>query len=63
MLVIGRIPGQSVYIYHNGERIRISFERDRDHRNGIRIGFDGPKSFRVIRDDAVEQEQKEQGNG
>ena len=63
MLVIGRREGEAVYIDHNGERLKITIQRPHRNLKKIQLSFDGPTSFRVIRDDAVEQEQKEQGNG
>jgi len=62
MLVIGRRPGEAVYIEHGGETLKITVEHANDKYRKIRLGFTGSKSFRIVRDDA-KQGQEERGNG
>lgn len=63
MLVIGRREGEAVFIDHNGERLKITIQRPHRNLKKIQLGFEGPKSFRVVRDDAVLHDAKEQGDG
>lgn len=62
MLVIGRRPGEAVYIEHGGETLKITVEHANDKYRKIRLGFTGSKSFRIMRDDAVQRDE-EQGDG
>jgi len=46
MLVIGRRPGEECLVLHKGEVLRLLVWTDQHH---IKVGFDAPKSFTVVR--------------
>lgn len=46
MLVIGRRPGEECLVLHKGEVLRLLVWTDQHH---IKVGFDAPKSFTVMR--------------
>ncbi len=48
MLGIGRKEGQSIFVRHGGETLRIVVIKS---GTAVRLGFDGPRSFEVQRDD------------
>ena len=50
MLVLSRRPGEETYSEHAGELLRVVVVDVNTDK--ARIGFDGPQSFRVVRDDA-----------
>ncbi len=53
MLVVTRQKNEKVYIDHAGERIEVSIVDVRG--DSVRVGFNGPRSFAVQRDDVVKQ--------
>lgn len=61
MLVIGRRIGEVVYVEHGGETLAITIEEVSKFRK-FRLGFTGPKSFVIRRDDA-RQQKKERADG
>jgi sRNA-binding carbon storage regulator CsrA len=55
MLVVSRKKGQEVFITHAGERLRVVLIEASDSQ--VRLGFEGPISFEILRDDAKRKEQ------
>lgn len=50
MLVLSRKPDESVIVRHNGETLIVTLVNVRGDK--AKIGFSGPKSFDIRRDDA-----------
>lgn len=46
-LVVGAKAGDYIDVYHGGETIRVHIAKVGEHR--IRLVFDGPKTFEVVR--------------
>lgn len=56
MLVLGFDVNQGATITHNGETLRVVYVELRSGR--VRLGFEGPLSFDIVRDDAKDREAK-----
>ncbi len=50
MLILSRKPFQEILIKHAGEHLRIVV--DELGNSAVRLGFEGPVSFEILRDDA-----------
>lgn len=57
MLVLQRLKGQSLTISHNGEILVIDLVDISGNR--AKIGFSGPRSFVVVREEAVSKSAKQ----
>ena len=53
MLVLSQRREDRIIITHNGETLVLTCVEIRGNKS--RVGFDGPKSFRVIREKALEK--------
>lgn len=60
MLVITRVKDDRITVEHAGERIEIVVTQVRSGR--VWLGFDGPKSFAVVRDDAIKLTRQGEAN-
>jgi sRNA-binding carbon storage regulator CsrA len=56
MLILTRKVLQEILISHSGEQLRMVV--DRVSASGVRIGFEGPESFEILRDDAKRQDRR-----
>ena len=54
MLVKARKDGQEIFITHAGEQLKVVVIESSGA--GIRLGFEGPLSFEILRDDAKRKE-------
>ena len=55
MLCISRTAGDSVTIYHEGQKLQIKVLRVRGNR--VRLAFDSDPKWRIVRDDAKKKEE------
>lgn len=56
MLVLARREGQKIHVRHKGETLTLTVVED---GTLIRLGFDAPRSFEIVRDDANPREEAE----
>jgi len=60
MLALSRKQSQSIVVEHAGERLVINFSRLKQRR--ATALFDGPKSFRIIRAELLEDQENDRNN-
>lgn len=56
-LVIKRMVNERVAVHHHGETLILTVEQDRDNR--LKLAFNGPQSFQIVRPDAVKKEPRD----